>query len=171
MLVTLLRIVTLVRLVQSAERLVPMLVTLLGIVTLVRLVQSIERLVPDAGDAVRNRDAGQTRASERIRPDGGDCQAVDIGWNGHNPGRPGVSDDGGTTVGVCAVSVDAAIGVSDEKGCGNCDNNNLAIASAGSSGLAMPEISVRIAMADESMIEPPPPPPLLRPEPPPPPPL
>ena len=32
-----------------------MLVTLLGIVTLVRLVQYIERLVPDAGDAVGDR--------------------------------------------------------------------------------------------------------------------
>ena len=39
MLVTLLRIVTLVRLVQPANASLPMLVTLLGIVTLVRLVQ------------------------------------------------------------------------------------------------------------------------------------
>ncbi len=39
MLVTLLGIVTLVRLVQPIERICPMLVTLLGIVTLVRLVQ------------------------------------------------------------------------------------------------------------------------------------
>ena len=39
MLVTLLRIVTLVRLVQSPNAPFPMLVTLLGIVTLVRLLQ------------------------------------------------------------------------------------------------------------------------------------
>jgi hypothetical protein len=40
-----------------------MLVTLLGIVTLVRLVQFIERIVPDAGDAVGDRDAGQAGAA------------------------------------------------------------------------------------------------------------
>ena len=40
-----------------------MLVTLLGIVTLVRLVQSPERLVPDAGDAVGDRDVGQAGAA------------------------------------------------------------------------------------------------------------
>jgi hypothetical protein len=39
MLVTLLGIVTLIRLVHSANATLPMLVTLLGIVTLVRLVQ------------------------------------------------------------------------------------------------------------------------------------
>ena len=39
MLVTLLGIVTLVRLVQPENAMIPMLVTLLGIVTLVRLVQ------------------------------------------------------------------------------------------------------------------------------------
>ena len=55
MLVTLLGIVTLVRLVQPSNASSPMLVTLLGIVTLVRLVQSAERLVPDAGDAVGDR--------------------------------------------------------------------------------------------------------------------
>ena len=60
MLVTLLGIVTLVRLVQEENAPPPMLVTLLGIVTLVRLVQSMERRVPDAGDAVGDRDAGQT---------------------------------------------------------------------------------------------------------------
>ena len=50
-----------------------MLVTLLGIVTLVRLVAVIERDVPDTGDAVGNRDAGQAGAViERLRPDAGD---------------------------------------------------------------------------------------------------
>ena len=51
-----------------------MLVTLLGIVTLVRLVQPCERIVPDAGDAVGDRDAGQAGAViERIVPDAGDA--------------------------------------------------------------------------------------------------
>ena len=48
------------------EAALPMLVTLLPIVTLVRLVQ-IERLVPDAGDAVGDRDAGQAGAKENAR--------------------------------------------------------------------------------------------------------
>ena len=39
-----------------------MLVTLLGIVTLVRLVQSLKRIIPDAGDAVGDRHAGQAGA-------------------------------------------------------------------------------------------------------------
>ena len=63
MLVTLLGIVTLVRLVQEENADPPMLVTLLGIVTLVRLVQPRERLAPDAGDAVGDRDAGQAGAA------------------------------------------------------------------------------------------------------------
>jgi hypothetical protein len=68
MLVTLLGIVTLVRLLQSIERIVPMLVTLLPIVMLVRLVQS-SNAIPDAGDAVGDRDAGQAGALiERIAP-------------------------------------------------------------------------------------------------------
>ena len=51
-----------------------MLVTLLGIVTLVRLVQSSERIVPDAGDAVGDRDAGQAGAViERMVSDAGDA--------------------------------------------------------------------------------------------------
>ena len=51
-----------------------MLVTLLGIVTLVRLVHDIERPVPDAGDAVGDRDAGQAGADiERIVSDAGDA--------------------------------------------------------------------------------------------------
>ena len=51
-----------------------MLVTLLGIVTLVRLVQPRERLVPDAGDAVGDGDAGQAGAAiERLVPDAGDA--------------------------------------------------------------------------------------------------
>ncbi len=62
MLVTLLGIVTLVRLVQEENALSPMLVTLLGIVTLVRLVQAVERTVSDAGDAVGDGDAGQAGA-------------------------------------------------------------------------------------------------------------
>ena len=62
MLVTLSGIVTLVRLVQSANAEAPMLVTLSGIVTLVRLCAVRERTVPDAGDAVRDRDAGQADA-------------------------------------------------------------------------------------------------------------
>ena len=42
--------------------------------TLVRLVQSVERLVPDAGDAVADRDAGQAGAArERPVPDAGDA--------------------------------------------------------------------------------------------------
>ena len=65
MLVTLLGIVTLVRLVQLSNAESPMLVTLLGIVTLVRLVQPIERIVPDAGDAVGDRDVGQAGAVSR----------------------------------------------------------------------------------------------------------
>ena len=44
-----------------------MLVTLLGIVTLVRLVQPYERIVPDAGDAVGDRDAGQAGAAANAR--------------------------------------------------------------------------------------------------------
>ena len=43
--------VTLVRLVQLKNALVPMLVTLSGMMTLVRLLQSIECVIPDAGDA------------------------------------------------------------------------------------------------------------------------
>ena len=70
MLVTLLGMVTLVRLVQSANAQSPMLVTLLGMVTLVRLVQSSNAIVPDAGDAVGDRDAGQAGAAiERRVPD------------------------------------------------------------------------------------------------------
>ena len=65
MLVTLLGIVTLVRLVQSENAASPMLVTLLGIVTLVRLVQPVERTVSDAGDAVGDRDVGQAGAASR----------------------------------------------------------------------------------------------------------
>ena len=68
-------------------------------------------MIPDAGDAAGYRHAGQGGHRERISPDAGDRQAVDIGWNGHNPGRPGVSDDVGTAVGVGAVSVDAAVGI------------------------------------------------------------
>ncbi len=46
-----------------------MLVTLLGMVTLVRLVQDSERTVPDAGDAVGDGDAGQAGAViERTEP-------------------------------------------------------------------------------------------------------
>ena len=72
-----------------------MLVTLPGIVTLVRLVQKSERIVPDAGDAAGNRDAGQAGAEDRTTiPNAGDQQAVDVGWNGHSPARPGVSGDG-----------------------------------------------------------------------------
>ena len=72
----------------------------------------LKRNFRDVGDAAGNRDAGQAGgAAECTISDGGDCQAVDIGWKGHNPGRPGVSDDVGTTVGVCAVSVDAAVGI------------------------------------------------------------
>ena len=80
-----------------------MLVTLLGIVTLVRLLQSIERPDSDAGDTVANRDAGQAAQSknasspmlvtllgivtlvrravvERIAPDAGDRWAnSDVG--------------------------------------------------------------------------------------------
>ena len=41
-----------------------MLVTLLGIVTLVRLGQKANAPVPDAGDAVGDRDAGQAGALE-----------------------------------------------------------------------------------------------------------
>ena len=51
-----------------------MLVTLLGIVTLVRLVQPENASVPDAGDAVGDRDAGQAGAAvERPVPDAGDA--------------------------------------------------------------------------------------------------
>ena len=57
----------------------PMLVTLLPIVTLVRLVQSAERPLPDAGDAVGDRDAGQAGAGiERIVPDAGDAIGNDV---------------------------------------------------------------------------------------------
>ena len=63
MLVTLLAIVTLVRLVQPSNAAAPMLVTLLGIVTLVRLVQRPNAPLPDAGDAVGDRDAGQAGAA------------------------------------------------------------------------------------------------------------
>ncbi len=65
MLVTLLGIVTLVRLLQPENAESPMLVTLLGIVTLVRLLQPENALVPDAGDAVGNRDVGQAGAASR----------------------------------------------------------------------------------------------------------
>ena len=40
-----------------------MLVTLLRIVTLVRLVQPQNDIIPDAGDAVGDRDAGQAGAA------------------------------------------------------------------------------------------------------------
>ena len=51
-----------------------MLVTLLGIVTLVRLVQPKNAAVPDAGDAVADRDAGQAGAAkEHTVPDAGDA--------------------------------------------------------------------------------------------------
>ena len=51
-----------------------MLVTLLGIVTLVRLAADRERTVPDAGDAVGDRDVGQAGAAiERTVPDAGDA--------------------------------------------------------------------------------------------------
>ena len=51
-----------------------MLVTLLGIVTLVRLAAAIEGIIPDAGDAVGNRHTRQAgTAKERIIPDAGDA--------------------------------------------------------------------------------------------------
>ena len=51
-----------------------MLVTLLGMVTLVRLLQSIECVIPDAGDAVGNGDARQASAArECVIPDAGDA--------------------------------------------------------------------------------------------------
>ena len=51
-----------------------MLVTLLPIVTLVRLVQCQNALLSDAGDAVGDRDAGQAGAArERSVPDAGDA--------------------------------------------------------------------------------------------------
>ena len=53
-----------------------MLVTLLGMVTLVRLVQAREHAVPDVGDAVGDRDVGQAGAViERRVPDAGDAGA------------------------------------------------------------------------------------------------
>ena len=62
MLMTLLGIVTLVRRMQAEKANPPMLVTLLGIVTLVRLDAGRERIAPDAGDAVGDRDVGQVGA-------------------------------------------------------------------------------------------------------------
>ena len=68
MLVTLVPIVTLDSLPQSKNASAPMMVTLLGIVTLVRL-YSFERPGPDAGDVGANRDAVQARtADKRLRP-------------------------------------------------------------------------------------------------------
>ena len=68
-------LVTLVKLLQPPNAESPMLVTPLPIVTLVRLVQSLKAAVPDAGDAV-----GDVRLSgwyiiERIIADAGDAVA------------------------------------------------------------------------------------------------
>ena len=69
-----------------------MLVTLLPIVTLVRLEQSSNASVPDAGNAVGDRDAGQAEAViECIIPNAGDAGAdSDVGQvlavtGTHNP--------------------------------------------------------------------------------------
>ena len=67
MLVTLLGIVTLVRLVQNSNASLPMLVTLLGIVTLVRLVQTSNAWSPMLVTLLGDRDVGQAGADvERI---------------------------------------------------------------------------------------------------------
>ena len=77
MLVTLLGMVTLVRLEQLANAPSPMLVTLLGIVTLVKLGAVIERIGADAGNAVGDRDARQAPAlRERTVPDVGDAARI-----------------------------------------------------------------------------------------------
>ena len=68
MLVRLLGMVTLVRLVQPQNAPLPKLVTLLGMITLVRLAQ-YSNAHSDAGDAVGDRNAGQTGAiPERLDP-------------------------------------------------------------------------------------------------------
>ena len=67
MLVTLLGMVTLVRLVQPPNASFPMLVTLFPIATLVRPVQ-FRTPVPDAGEAVGNCDAGHRPSSLNALP-------------------------------------------------------------------------------------------------------
>ena len=59
MLVTLSGMVTLVRLVQSWNALIPMLVTLLGMSDARQASAVMECVIPDAGDAVGNGDARQ----------------------------------------------------------------------------------------------------------------
>jgi hypothetical protein len=76
-----------------------MLVTLVGIVTLVRLVQALNAPYPDIGDAVGDRDAGQAGAGhERLVPDAGDRQAINRVWNGYRPVETVAFRDGDSAV-------------------------------------------------------------------------
>ncbi len=67
----------------------------------------LERLLPDAGDAVRDRDAGQAGAeTEREVPDAGDGKTSDLSGNDYITARPGVSGnrDGAVVGDICEIS-------------------------------------------------------------------